>query len=156
MHIDEFNDYIVVPSLNVAGLYSPCAANLLLGTAIIESNLNHVEQRGPGRAMGFFQIEEATYNDILRYINRYENGRLKEIVLSCAFYVCWPPAESLVHNMRWGCLVARLKYHMQKEALPEEDDAQALGNYYKKYYNTSKGSAEMSKIISVFESIVKS
>lgn len=154
MHVEDFADFIVVPTLKITGLYSPSAANLLLGTAMIESNLDYLEQKGSGGAMSFFQIEEATHKDIYRYMSRYDNAKLKEVLLSCAFYTAWPPVEALIHNMRWACIIARLKYHMEPAKLPEAEDVAGLSAYYKKYYNTAKGKAELPRITAAFESIV--
>lgn len=154
MHIDDFFDYIVVPSLTVTGLYSPSSGNLVLGTAIIETNLDYLEQIGKGKAVSFYQIENKTYDDNCRYLNRYDNAKLKELLLSACFYVALPPFEALIHNMRWATLMCRIKYYMQPEPLPVANDIDGLGNYYKKYYNTPLGKASPSKIRTAFEYVV--
>lgn len=153
MDVGQFDEYILTPTLKSIGMYSSSARILMLGTALIESELVFIEQIGKGTAKGFYQIEELTYNDILRYLNKPDNTVLKDRCLFTAYYDNWPPFESVLHNIRWATIIARLKYWMQPEALPESDDAEGLANYYKRYFNTHKGKSEMPAAIIVFERV---
>src|SRR4030042_333946 len=46
--------------------------NQIFGTALVESNLKNVKQKGGGPALGYFQMEPATRKDIIaNYINYY-------------------------------------------------------------------------------------
>jgi hypothetical protein len=154
MDLGSFHNFILVPTLSAVGLGNVQAYVLLLGTGIIESDLSYFEQKGPGKAMGFFQMEEKTYQDLLRYLNRYDNAKLKERCLAASFYDAWPPSEAMVHNLRWATLMCRLKYYMQPEKLPEWDDAKGMAAYHKRYYNTLGGKADIDKSEKVFESLI--
>ena len=48
----HFLAYVVRPSLDSIGLWSPAAERLLLGTALTESELTWLRQRGDGPARG--------------------------------------------------------------------------------------------------------
>lgn len=51
-------------SSNKFPTWSPAAKELLLGTAIVESDLQFRKQHGDGPARGLFQMEPVTHNDI--------------------------------------------------------------------------------------------
>ena len=151
----QFNTCVLVPALNVIGLYSLSANSLMLGTALYESNLEYLEQNGGGTAKGVYQVEEKTYVDINRYLSRYDNTKLKERCLSACFYSAWPPSETLMYNLRWATVVTRIKYAMLITPLPEYDDVRALASYYKRFYNTFKGKADIDKVMPAFEHAIR-
>lgn len=155
MDKNQFSELILVPALSVVGLYTPSAHALMLGTGILESDLQCVKQCGGGPALGFFQVEKNTYTDIYRYLNKYENAKLKETCMSACLYSSWPPPEVMMYNIRWAIIIARLKYYMIPKKLPEHLDAAGMANYYKKYYNTENGDADIEKAIATFESVIK-
>lgn len=150
----QFEEFILVPALEAVCMYSLPAHILLLGTFIIESGLRFFEQIGPGTAMGIGQCEEATYQDILRYLNRFDKVNLKEICLSACFYVAYPPRSAVMHNLRWAIIVARLKYLPVRQALPEWDDAKGMSAYHKKWYNAG-GKTNVADSVRVFERIIE-
>lgn len=154
MDESQFETFILEPALQAISLYSPAAHILILGTFIVESGLRLVEQVGPGDAMGMGQCEEITYNDILRYLNRFDKSDLKERCLSACFYVSYPPRSSLMHNFRWAVIVARLKYLPIQSKLPKWNDANEMCRWHKQYYNTSKGKTDANKSIKIFERII--
>lgn len=155
MNLDQYDTYILVPALKMANLYSPSAHVLMLGTILNESNLEYVEQLGPGTAMGFPQIEAATHAAVKAYLNRWDKRNLKDIILSSCFYQCFPSDDALIHNMRYAVLIARLKYWMLPAKLPEWNDAKGMAKYYKKYYNTSEGKADLNVAERIFTDIIK-
>ena len=57
----DFHDYVIKPTLDQLNLDQPGASFLLLGTALVESNLERVRQVGGGPALGVFQMEPATH-----------------------------------------------------------------------------------------------
>ena len=67
-------------------MYSPVAENLIMGTAAQESGFTYIKQLGGGPALGMFQVEPATAEDILfRYlkIRRTSGSDLKKSSKSC-------------------------------------------------------------------------
>jgi hypothetical protein len=151
MDASDFSVYVLEPALNLIGLYSLSAHCLMLGTALQESNLDFLVQKGCKEAKGVYQMELATYSDIGRYLNKPANSKLKQRCLSACFYDCTPSPDALIHNLRWSTIMARIKYEMIPWPIPNEEDAPALAQYYKRYYNTAGGKAEVDKVIPVFQ-----
>lgn len=143
MEARTFCEQIIRPALKVTNLWSPSAEALLLGTALVESNLNSVIQIGGGPALSWFQIEKATYADCIRYLNTTRAKNLKASILAACYMDTFPEAESLKWNLRLATLIARVKYWMIEEPLPDSKDFIGLYNYYEKYYNAGgKATAE--------------
>jgi hypothetical protein len=61
---EEFLTTVIRPTLIQIGLHSRAAEQLLLGTAMQESDFIHRRQMGGGPACSFFRMEPATHNDI--------------------------------------------------------------------------------------------
>ncbi len=139
---------IIRPVLQIVSLWSPSAENLLLGTALTESNLQIVKQIN-GQALSFYQIELATYMDVLRYIN-LKNGSFKEHLLTACFLETWPGPDALMWHMRLATIIARVKYLMSPLPLPAHDDALGMYELYKKVYNTSLGKANTTHAMPYF------
>ena len=64
LDIPQFRANIIRPVLLVIGGESRAAENLILGTALQESNLRYLRQLGDGPARGVYQMEPATHDDI--------------------------------------------------------------------------------------------
>ena len=45
-------------------MWSTAAEELVLGTAIVESSLIYISQHGAGPALGLWQVEPATHDDL--------------------------------------------------------------------------------------------
>lgn len=155
MNQSDFETHVLLPALLVCGLYSQAAHILLLGTALIESELLFLKQK-QGRALGIYQIEEDTHKDVLRYLNRHSNRALKDKCLSACFYDAPPSDDALIHNLRYTTIIARLKYYMQPQKLPEWNDWEGMAAYYKKYYNTALGATPIEKAQAVFKRLIES
>ena len=69
----QLTDYIIKPTLLQIGLFNHTAVNLLLGTCAQESRMGtYVHQLGNGPALGIYQIEPATHNDIWANFLKYK------------------------------------------------------------------------------------
>lgn len=140
--------------MKVIGLYSLSAHVLMLGTYLLESELKFVEQKGPGNAKGFGQVEDATYLDNQRYLNLEDNQELKNKCLAACFYDGYPPPNALIYNIRWCIIMSRIKYWMQPEKLPDWEDAHGMALYYGKYYNTIYGKSSYDKTLNAFKNVI--
>lgn len=139
--ISQFKNLILVPTLKAVDLYSESAVNLLLGTAIQESRLTYLKQKGGGPALGLFQIEPATLSDIYdRYLQREDKKELFKKVLQ--FTTRQDVRDQVIGNIPFAVVIARVRYYMVPEALPAHDDVEALAQYWKVHYNTPAGSGE--------------
>lgn len=119
------------------GLYSQAAMVLLLGTAAQESRLGtYIKQVGNGPALGIFQMEPATEQDIWRNYLDYHPELAEKIK---AVTGVRGPGGQLYFNLAYQVAMARVHYLRVSAPLPPADDLPALARYWKKYYNTALG-----------------
>ena len=57
----QFREHVVRYALKCTGTWSHAAENLVVGTALAESGLKFLRQKGGGPALGLFQIEPSTF-----------------------------------------------------------------------------------------------
>lgn len=140
-HASQFRRHVVDVVCNHLGwvhpaLGSEAARRLLIGTAVYESGLQALEQdRGPARS--YFQIEPATAHDVERSMLKDEAlaAAVRELQTGQPFDLM----AQITANPLFACAVARLVYWRAPPPLPAADDLVALGQYYKKFYNTAQG-----------------
>ena len=131
LNIAHFRAFIIRPTLEHLDMHSEAAENLVLGTALQESNLTHLQQLGGGPALGLFQMEPATERDILEtYLSRREDIAKK-----------LPADRDLIGNLKYATAMCRIHYWRVPEPLPHADDADGMAAYYKQFYNTAEGEA---------------
>jgi len=136
----QLTDRIIVPALKDYGLYSDAAVELLLGTAAVESQLGtYVAQIG-GPALGLYQMEPATHDDIWDHFLEYRSGL--RLAIEYEFGKA-PLADRLVHDLRYATLMARIHYLRVKESLPASGDIDEQARYWKTYYNTVNGAGSI-------------
>ena len=138
MNASHLRYYIVQPALESVGLWSEDAEALVMGTAAQESRLKYVRQLGNGPALGLFQMEPATHDDIWRNYLAYKPDLVEKIMLSIETEL-EPKAERMVWDLRYAAIMCRLHYMRVSEPLPGKDDIWAQAAYWKQYYNTPLG-----------------
>lgn len=146
MKPQDFLVSIIRPSLAIIELDGPQAEQLLLGTAIQESGVTDVFQRGGGPARGYFQMETATHNDIWTNYLRYKvllSMRVRKLIPTGV----QPSSDLLIPVPQYAVAMARILYDREPEALPAFGDIQSQAEYYKKYYNTPNGAATIQEYI---------
>lgn len=147
LDVKQFRQYIIVPALEHIGLYSPAAENLLIGTALQESQLRYLDQLspGPGPAYGLFQMEKRTHDDHWNsFISKDQDLKDKIVSLTSAYP---PGVEQLRCNLLYAAAMCRIHYRRVKEPLPDASDVKALGQYWKKYYNTYAGKGTVEQFV---------
>lgn len=147
MSIDakQLRELIIRPTLKEMGMWSESAENLLMGTAAQESMMGrYIKQRGKGPALGIYQCEPATHDDVVRW------SRAKGLL---DFDSCRP--DRLVHDLKYATMIARLHYYRVPKALPAADDIDGLSNYWKTYYNTRLGKGKSEEFVRNYENYVK-
>ena len=144
----DFLDKIIRPTLITTNLHSRAAEQLLLGTAIQESLLVHTEQIGGGPALGYFQMEPATHDDIWENYLKYRKG-LSSKVLSVAGEKAGTRPKSILlkSNDSYAAAMARVHYARVPEALPTAGDIKGMATYWKQYYNTPEGKGKVDEFI---------
>ena len=154
----QFLEHVIWPTLNCLAVAAPrlggrAAEQLMLGTAISESNINALVQHGGGPALSMFQIEPATFDDIYERYLRARPGFL--IAVQDLRLPALTPMEQLPANPFFACAIARFKYWPVPEPLPDADDIAALGRYWKDWYNTARGAGKASHWASLYRQYVK-
>ncbi|WP_291329036.1 hypothetical protein [Desulfovibrio sp. UCD-KL4C] len=134
-----------------ADLYSPEAEELLILTVAQESQGGtYLRQLGNGPALGIFQMEPATHDDIWENFLGYRES-LGERILDVAGMFNGPDSKELEYNFRYAILMARMQYYRRREPLPAVNDVKGRAVYWKIYYNTPSGAGTVSEAISNYE-----
>lgn len=135
LDVKQFREKIIDPVCRNLHLYSRAASNLLLGTALQESNLSYIKQIN-GPAIGVYQMEPNTFYDIYDNFLVF-NKNLRELVNDFCINDMTP--DQMAGNLYYATAMARVHYWRVKEPLPDALDEKALAAYWKKYYNTVNG-----------------
>lgn len=134
----DLASHVVRPTLKACDLYTLAAEQLLLGTAAVESDMGTFLHQKGGPALGIYQMEPNTHDDI--YINYLKfQPNVKSKILTACEYVDRPKHTALVENLAYATVMARLLYLRVPEKLPREHDIDEMAYYWKKYYNTHLG-----------------
>ncbi len=124
-------DAFIVPALTRIGHYSLDAEKLLMGTAAIESSFTYFVQFGGGPARGMFQMEAATFDDLMhRVLSTKAHRKLRSDVLATAKT---PNFFDITHNHLFAAAMARVKYFSIRAPIPAGLEHQAY--YWWTYYN---------------------
>lgn len=155
LNINQFRELIVKSSLNDLLLYSKDAEELMIFTCAVESLGGTYIRQVKGPALGIYQMEPTTHNDIWQnYI--YGSGPLT-LRLFSNFDISRMPSESrMIYDLRYATAMARIHYVRVKDSLPPCHDVNAIWEYYKKYYNTVQGTAEKEESIKKYHDFVLS
>jgi len=135
----QFLGLVIRPTLRWLHLESPEAEALLLGTALAESRLTHLAQLDGGPALGVYQMEPATHDDIWRHYLAFRRPMAARIEALIAPRPR-PRTHQLPTNLAYATAMARLHYLRVAAPLPAE--APAMAAYHKRHYNTNAGAAE--------------
>lgn len=141
---------LIQATLDPMRLYSAAAEELLVATCAQESALGKYRQQIGGPALGIFQMEPATYHDILvNYLVYHPILDLKISALAPNRAV-----ENLVTNDALAIAMARVQYLRAPGVLPAADDLKGLWLYYKAHYNTPKGAATIEQFYRNYKTLV--
>lgn len=138
----DFRRYVIGPALaalSSAGIpATKTAADLLMATAAIESGLGTWLVQEDGPALGVFQIEPASLDDLELMLTPPQQAALMVLGSSA------PLVDQLAGNLVLAAAVCRLFYWHIPEPLPP-DTVAGLWGYYKQHYNTPLGAATESE-----------
>ena len=152
MNAQQLLNHIIKPTLGyMGGNYdSKNAQMLLLATAAIESKCGHYIKQVNGPALGIWQMEPATHDDIILNCDALKSSAYQDRI------------DDLIVNLKNGtdyelispayaCAMARLKYSMDSELLPKFNDREAIYKYYKRIYNTELGASTWLKFAAAWD-----
>ena len=157
MNPQQLLDYIIKPTHEyMGGNYASKSANFLsLCTAAIESNCGEYIKQINGPALGVWQIEPDTHDDIwynCDALSSYVDEKPSHLVdfMICVSNTGEPSHSNLITSPMYACAMARLKYSMDPHQLPKytgnpEIDLPVYFDYYKRVYNTELGASTYQK-----------
>jgi hypothetical protein len=152
LDIVQFRVNVVRPVLAAIGGEGRAAENLVLGTALQESNLSYLRQLGDGPARGVYQMEPATHDDIWDNYLRYR-AELRDAVID--FEVPGQDRhDQLIWNLAYATAMCRVHYRRVSEPLPGAEDIAGLGAYWKQHYNTPLGRGTADEFVAKYETYV--
>ena len=145
MPASQIRSLVIKPALEKLSLWSPSAEELVLGTAIVESGLTYLKQHGEGPALGLWQVEPATHEDLYTNYLHYRQDlgmALAELRAAGASM-----DDNLAANLLYGAAVCRLIYYRRPEPLPEAGDIEGQAAFWKQHYNTLLSAGTVSKYV---------
>lgn len=147
IHPQHLLRYVIRPVLKDLGLWSEPAEKLLLGTACQESDCGrYLHQLGGGPAVGIFQMEPATFNDL--YSNFLDNrpALLKKVQRwQLDFGASINGPEEMIGNLYYATAMCRVHYLRVPSKIPDYLGGQA--QYWKSHYNTDLGAGTVQDYI---------
>ena len=153
----QFKIHVIIPTLQgmavaFAGAASPAAANLLLGTCFHESlGGTYLVQAGGGPARGLYQMEPATELDIWKNYLRLQKQLRLDYMLNMVGHRLEEKRPLLLLDLEYQTAMARLKYYRHNFTWPENPkDVEALGQIWKRVYNTRHGAGTVDQFVNDF------
>jgi len=148
---DQLRLLIIRPTLLAMGLHSPQAEELMMGTCAHESKGGTYIKQINGAALGAWQMEEATHNDLwARYL---PNQPIKcSLMVNHCQIRTKPSADIMIYHLTYACAMARLHYSRFEEQIPRTLEGQA--QYWKTYYNTRKGAGTVEQYINSYNDFI--
>lgn len=151
MDKDQLRDLItrVLKAINDVVPFSQDAVELLMLTASQESNLGQYIKQINGPALGIFQMEPTTEQDLWFNFLNYRPALRQRISRFLTLEGSLPDLEinlpdqvlDLEFNLAYQIVMARLQYFRMPEPLPDMNQPKKMAEYYKQNYNTYSGKA---------------
>jgi hypothetical protein len=137
---------LIKKTLSPLGLYSLDAEELLMATCAQESLLGKYRRQGNnGPAIGIFQMEPNTFNDIWQNYLAYHE-QLADGLRALASTQPPRPIEMLMNDPFAICM-CRVHYLRVPHPMPSGTSLQGLWGYYKVYYNSVLGAATQEEFV---------
>lgn len=152
-NVSQLRELIIKPTLLDLISYTDDAMELLVFTCAVESDGGTYLKQIKGPAVGIYQMEPDTYNDLWHnYI--FNKPYLISILTSNFNIPSMPSYGHMIYDLRFATAMARIFYKRIEEEIPSCKDVNAIWDYYKKYYNTPKGKATKDESISKYKRFI--
>lgn len=148
MHKQQFRTLVIEPVLKEMGMYSEEAVRLLLMIMAHESRQGYYIKQTVGPALGVYQMEPATHDDIIKFLRA--KGKVKLVTMWSAPQFEWSTATEMAGNMYYATAMARAFFLRFPEALPNGSDAE-LAAYAKARWNTKAGKATADDYLKAYQ-----
>lgn len=142
INVRQLRDLIIKPTLELlhSDYVLASAEELLVFTCAAETFGGNYIKQVNGPALGIYQMEPETYNDIWQnFISG--NSKLRLMLISNFDCHSMPDEQRLIYDLRFATAMSRIHYLRVKEKLPDSNDVEAMWKYYKRYYNTPAGAS---------------
>ena len=121
-------------------MWSVWAENLVVGTAVQESRLTYLRQRGRGPALGIYQVEPLTHADLwINWLDHRPGFAAKARHFAVHGSGVHPKVDQVVWNLAYATVICRLHYYRARFDVPAADDVETLARIWKQHYNTPAG-----------------
>jgi hypothetical protein len=152
INLAQYKQYILQPVLKKLEMYSPEAMALMEGTGLQESGFKYLVQLGGGPAVGFYQMEMDTAEDIVYRYAQNKNDEFRERITKVIPIPLWLMTSEelkweLTVNLALQVVLARLKYWMVPDPIPPDRDFKAHAEYWKQHYNTPLGAGTVEQYL---------
>ncbi len=136
-NVEQFRKEIIEVALHKLGVYSDSGLELLTLTCAQESMGGTYIKQIEGPALGVFQMEPKTHDDLWATFlpNRSD---LAYRILGAIYLSTKPPAEFLKYNLLYAAMMCRIRYMTVSEPLPASNDILALARYWDINYNRNR------------------
>lgn len=129
--------WVIRPVLKDLDLWSVPAERLVLGTAAVESECGRWLAQIGGPALGAWQMEPASHDDIHDNFLKFRPELQKKVLRWNINAAMDEAAEEMAGNLYYACAMARIQY--LRDPAPIPDDLLGQSKYYKRVYNTEQG-----------------
>lgn len=154
INVTQLRGLIIKPALDDLVMYSEQAEELLVFTCAVESNGGTYLKQIHGDALGIYQMEPTTYNDLWENYIKNKTGLLFQL-LSCFNVTRMPTEDRMIYDLRYATAMARIHYKRFSKCLPLADDISGIWDYYKTFYNTEAGKAQREPSINKYLEFIK-
>ena len=147
MNLQQVIDYWIKPALEYfpENLRTPNRTQFMLAIGCIESGYNAVAQEPVADALGFWQMERATFKDCIENFLRYNSEFSDGWEVLGEFHRTW--YKNLASDCIFACYMASIKIYRAPPALPEFNDFKGMAEYWKTYYNASPHGASIEEAL---------
>ncbi len=121
------------------------AEELIYRTGLVETGYRTREQDGGGPALGFFQMEPSTHDDIWNNFLKYRPELAEKVRSFADDNEC--TAKTLRENDAYAAAMCRVQYLRDKAPLPAVGDVKAQADYWKRIYNTRQGAGTVAHFV---------
>lgn len=162
LDVRELTVYVIRPTLAALEPVAPeisgtVAEILLLATAAQESQFTHLHQLGGGPALGLFQMESSTENDLWKWLSN-DTDKLQLLRRVSGLCCVWEPGPGvlpLIASLPYAVAMARIAYYRHSAPLPANADVASLWPLYKQFYNSPTGAATQAEFYGNFQKLVE-
>jgi hypothetical protein len=143
INAQDFRAYVLKPALTALSSVTPptqVAADLLMATAAVETQLGTYLSQVGGPARGVFQIEPASFTNLWEHLAPGELVALRPLMTP------QNAIDQLDGNLVFAAAIARLFYWQVPQPLPERT-ADGLWWYYKVHWNSMAGATTGAKFV---------